>query len=329
MLTPRENFLETIHGGHPDRFVKQFEFFPMPYSDPYNATNPFPWEPGAPDVKDMWGVTWSWPKGTPGAFPVHGKGLTVLENIENWKEVVKAPDMNFTEEQWRVAKKDYSSYDRTQVMVGPTMFPGLFEMTHNLMDMENAMVSFYTNPDEMHELIDYITEWEIGYVKQMAEHLQPDIVLHHDDWGSSKSTFLSPEMFQEFYLEPYKKLYKTYKDNGFLIVHHSDSYAATYVPFMIEMGIDVWQGGTIANNIPKLVKEYGGQISFLTGIDNQLMDRPGWSYEEIEATVRKICQECGTLYFCPCQTQGAPLSTFDGVYDAINKAIDVVSLEMF
>ena len=25
-------------------------------------------------------------------------------------------------------------------------------------------------------------------------------------------------------------------------MHHSDSYAANLVPFMIEMGIDIWQG---------------------------------------------------------------------------------------
>lgn len=329
MLSPKENFLETIHGGHPDRFVKQFEFFPMPYSDPYNASNPFPWEAGSPDVKDLWGVTWSWPKGTPGAFPVHGKGLTVVEDIENWKECVKAPDMHFTDEQWKDAEDDYASYDRSQVMVGPTFFPGLFEMTHNLMGMENAMMSFYTNPDEMKELINYIAEWETDYAVQLAEHLHPDLVFQNDDWGSSKSTFLSPDMFKEFYLEPYKRMYKVFKDHGYLIIHHADCYAATYVPFMLEMGVDVWQGGTIANDIPKLVHEYGGQISFLTGVDSQIVDKPDWTYQEIEDTVRKICRDCGKLYFCPCQTQGAPFSTFDGVYDAIDKAIDVVSKEMF
>ena len=26
MLTIRENFMETIRGGHPDRFVKQYEY---------------------------------------------------------------------------------------------------------------------------------------------------------------------------------------------------------------------------------------------------------------------------------------------------------------
>lgn len=330
MLSPRENFMETIRGGKPDRFVKQFEIFPMPYSDPFNATNPVPFEPGPGRVVDFWGVTWEWPEGTPGAFPVHGPGLTVLEDMEDWKSVVKTPPLEYSEELWKAAEADYASYDRSQCLVGPTMFPGLFELTHNLMGIENALCSFYTNPDEMHEMIDFFVDWEIAYLKQMAEHLHPDSVLHHDDWGSSRSTFLSPDMFKEFYLEPYKRLYKAYKDNGYdIIIHHSDSYAATYVPFMIEMGVDVWQGGTVLNDIPALVKQYGGQISFLTGIDSQIVDTPDWSREKIAEVVRDICRSCGTLYFCPCQTQGAPVSTFEGVYETIDEEIDKMSKEMF
>ncbi len=328
MLTAKENFLETIRGGKPERFVKQFEFFPMPYMDPYNATNPVPYEPGQSEVVDFWGVTWSWPEDSPGAFPVHGPGKTVLEDIEDWKNIVHAPEMSFSEDLWKAAEEEYASYDRNEVLLGPTMFPGLFEMTHMLMGMENAMISLHTNPEEMHELINYIADWEIGYISQLKEHLHPDLVFHHDDWGSSKATFLSPDMFREFYLEPYKRLYGCYKENGFLVFHHSDSYAASYVPFMIEMGVDVWQGGTVANNIPELVKKYGGQISFLTGIDSQIVDREDWSFDEIESIVRDICKKCGPLYFCPCQTAGLPMSTYDGVYDAIDKAIDVMSEEM-
>ena len=51
------------------------------------------------------------------------------------------------------------------------------------------------------------------------------------------------DMFREYYLDAYKKVYGYYKDHGVqLIVHHSDSYAANLVPSMIEMGIDIWQG---------------------------------------------------------------------------------------
>ena len=65
---------------------------------------------------------------------------------------------------------------------------------------------------------------------------------------------MSPDMFREFFLAPYKKIYKFWKDNGVeLIVHHSDSFGATLVPDMIDMGIDIWQGVMTSNNAPELI----------------------------------------------------------------------------
>lgn len=75
-------------------------------------------------------------------------------------------------------------------------------------------MAFYEEPEAMHELIDYITDWELEYAKQIVEYMKPDALFHHDDWGTQRSTFLSTEMFNEFYLEPYKKVYKFYHDNG-------------------------------------------------------------------------------------------------------------------
>jgi hypothetical protein len=52
---------------------------------------------------------------------------------------------------------------------------------------------------------------------------------------------LSPAMFEEFFLEPYKRVYGFWKANGAeVIIHHSDSYAAELVPFMIEMGVETY-----------------------------------------------------------------------------------------
>ena len=61
--------------------------------------------------------------------------------------------------------------------------------------------------------------------------------------------------------------------------HHSDSYAATFVPAMIEMGIDVWQGCFSTNDLPTLIKKYGGKITFMGGIENCLVDFDGWTEE--------------------------------------------------
>ena len=74
-------------------------------------------------------------------------------------------------------------------------------------------------------------------------------------------------MFEEFLLPAYKDIYGCYKENGVeLIVHHSDSYAATLVPYMIEMGIDIWQGVmTTGKTCTVSVKESVGGSNLTNG----------------------------------------------------------------
>ena len=89
------------------------------------------------------------------------------------------------------------------------------------------------------------------------------------------------------------------------MIHHSDSYAANLVPSMIEMGIDIWQGVMSTNNIPELIEKYGGQITFMGGIDSGEVDREDWSREHIAQEVERVCRENGTKFFIPCNTMGA------------------------
>ncbi len=191
-------------------------------------------------------------------------------------------------------------------------------------------MDFYEYPDEMHELIDCITQFELDFAAEVCKYIKPNALFHHDDWGSQTSTFISPEMFREFYKPAYQKIYGYYKEHGVeLLVHHSDSYAATLVPDMIDMGIDIWQGVMTSNDIPRLIKEYGGKISFMGGIDSAAIDHPGWTREEVAREVRRACEECGKLYFIPGASQGLAMSTFPGVYEATSEEIDKMSREMF
>ena len=182
----------------------------------------------------------------------------------------------------------------------------------------------------MKDLIKYLTDWEISEAEEICKYLKPDGLFHHDDWGSQTSTFISPEMFEEFLYPAYKAIYSCYKENGVeLIVHHSDSYAATLVPMMIDMGIDIWQGVMTTNNIPELIKKYGGKISFMGGIDSAKIDFEGWTPEVVEKEVKRACDECGKLYFIPGASQGLAMSTYPGVYEATSEAIDKYSKVVF
>lgn len=322
MLTPRENLLATIRGGNPDRYVNQFEPFALQWATPQDLRFPDV-EYGGKPVKNCWGVTTSWPKGTPGPFPVHDAESILIKDVIHWKETVKMPDTNFAEAEWEPLIAEAEKVDRNQWIVTSCLWPGLFENCHNFMDMEECMVALYEEPEAMHDLIAYITEYELKLAEQICSHIHPDAVYRHDDWGSQKSTFMSQSMFQEFYLEPTKQIYQYYKEHGAeIIIHHSDSYCETFVPDMIEAGIDIWQGALSTNNIPEICEKYGDKITVMGGIDNGKIDREDWTQEKIDEEVSKVCRWAGKKSFIPDTTFGGDASTYEGVYEAVTKSIE-------
>jgi uroporphyrinogen-III decarboxylase len=326
MLTARQNLLETIKGGSPDRFVNQYEFLELIVFMPgfkYALT------PGE-RVTDGWGVTFDFPEDQIGGFPLHDDTHKVLKDITQWKTVVKPPVLDHSDEAWAPAVEIARSVDRKEKFVAACQMPGIFEMTHHMMGMEDALMALYEEPECMHGLIDTIANYEMERAQMIIDRIQPDALFHHDDFGGQTSTFISPQMFEEFFLAPYKKVYQFWKDNGVeLIVHHSDSYAATFVPFMIEMGVDIWQGTMTTNDIPALIETYGGQISFMGGLDSAEVDFPKWTPQNCAEHVERACRSCGKNYFIPNLTQGLNFSSFPGVYDEVSAQIDQMSKKMF
>lgn len=326
MLTKKQNLLETINGGKPDRYVNQYEALGIVIGNP---VGPLMVDPGTTGVSP-WGVTLEWPEGYPGQFPVHDAEHIVVKDITHWRDYVHAPNVIFPEEAWEPFVKQAEAIDRNEQFVMPIVAPGIFEQCHNLTEISNCLMYLVTNPNEMHDLIKYITDWELQLAEQYIKYLKPEGVFHHDDWGTQISTFVSPDMFEEFYFKPYKEIYGYYKSHGAeLVVHHSDSYAATLVPYMIDMGINIWQGTQSTNNIPELIEKYRGKITFMGGIDSGIIDRADWTPEHIEKVVREVCDQCGTEYFIPCTSQGLWVSTYPGVYECVSEIIDKISCEKF
>ncbi|MBR3276177.1 MAG: uroporphyrinogen decarboxylase [Eubacterium sp.] len=330
MLTAKENMREVIKGGNPDRYVNQYEALSF-CMHPFMFFNPSV-KKGGPDIVDAWGVTRSWPAGVPGGFPVHTPDKVVIKDIEDWKEYVHAPNLKFDSKAWEMAEGMAAGIDREKSFATAMVAPGLFENTHHLSGMDNALLYYMINEDEMKDLIKYLTDWELEMAEGICSHLHPDALLHHDDWGSEQNSFLRPEMFEDYFLDAYKQIYGYYHDHGVeFIIHHSDSYCANIVPIMIEMGIDVWQGCMHSNNNPELIKKYGGKMTFMGEIDNKFVDFPGWTPADCEKAARDAIASCGqeNKYFIPCITQGGPGSTFPGTYKELTEAIYKINEEKF
>ena len=311
MLTAKENMREVIRGGRPDRFVNQYEAISLLFH-PFLLSSPL-LKKGDMNVVNAWGITNSFPGNTPGAFPVHTPEKIVVKDIEHWRDYVHAPSLKFPNELWDVCKGMYAAVDGTKAYKATFIAPGLFEQSHHLCSMEEALMNYMEYPDEMHDLIKYLTDWELELAEGICSNLHPDAVFHHDDFGSERNSFHSHGVE--------------------LIIHHSDSYCANLVPIMIEMGIDVWQGCMHSNNVPELIKQYGGKMTFMGEIDNKQVDFDGWTYADCEKAALNAINTCGAAadgkYFIPCITQGGPGSLYDGTYKGIWDAIDKYNCEKF
>ena len=332
-LTTIENFEETLKHdkGCPDRYVNQYEFFQVAL-DPINAENmgSYRMRPGG-DYYDGFGVHHFWPEGAGGSHPINGPGETVITDITKWEgQLKKVTPTEYPESEWAKVREARKAAEDAGAIPAIVMAPGVFERVHMLMGMQEAMVAYFEHPEELKELVDRITDWEVASITANMENCPREVLFHHDDWGTALNSFLDTSTHRKFFLEPYKRIYKTFRDmGGKYVVHHSDSYAANLVPTMIDVGIDVWQGAITSNDIPKVIDDYGDRIVVMGGIDDSVIDKEGWKADEVAKYTQDRCDEFGVVSFIPCLTRGMGVSIFPGVYDEVSKAIDEASRRKF
>lgn len=318
--------------GVPDAFLNQYFFdvlFDPVMMNSRNLKDEL-LEP-LPRYVDAWGVTHLNPEGSAGSHPEDTPETIVIKDITKWRDYVhEQPATEFPDEAWALADQQAAAAREAGRPIAIPMFPGLFERTHFLLGMNAALTAYYEHPDEMHELIDWIADWECRSLDATMGRYHAEILFHHDDWGTAINSFLDPDTHREFFLKPYKRIFDHFRElGGKVVIHHSDSYAANLVPIQIDMGADIWQGPVNANNIPELIDKYGDRFIFMGGIDNAIIDAPGFTDESVEEFVRQRIEQNGCHSYIPCLTRGLGISIVPGVYDSVSKAIDKISAEKF
>ena len=323
MMTAKEIFLELLKpDGQPDRLLRQYEALHMCLGDPINTYLRGNRKRGTVSV-DRWGTTISFPEDAPGPMPVTHDGLAVCPDVTRWRETVHAPDLaaNCTEG-WEAVRQQAREACGQEKLLAGFMGTGIFEQCHFLMGFEDTLTALYEHPQEMHELIEYITEYRLGYVKLLINNLQPDVIFSHDDWGTKNALFMQPEMWREFFKEPYRRFYGYIRSRGCIAVHHADSYLAPIVDDMAEIGIQVWQGVLPENDIPALQRHLNGRLTLMGGF-GAAIDRKDAAPEDILTYARGVLRrDCPGGHFIPSITYGLAGTVYPHVDTYLNQAID-------
>ena len=327
MKTIRENYMDLLNTGKSERLVKQYEPFAFVLNEPL-LKQEYLCRVKGQDTPDAWGTIIRWPADEHAGMPYITEENKVCPDITEWKKYVKASNLEFPEEDWAEAVETANKIDRSQYMVSCLMATGIFERMHFLMGFEDTLMNLLLEPEAMEELADYVCDWKIEYAKQLIDHLHPDAILSHDDWGAKDRLFMSRDTWVEIFKPRYERLYSYIRSRGVQVIHHADSYLAKIIEDMVDCHINVWQGVLASNDVPALLKQLNGRMVLMGGLDAGAFDFEDWTPEMVEKEVRRAVNACdGLPGYIPCITYGLAESIFPGVYEEIDKVIDQINQE--
>lgn len=152
------------------------------------------------------------------------------------------------------------------------IFMLLFERMHSLRGFENVLMDLYIEREKIEMLADRITEFDIEIIKNVSKRFpgQIDGFQFTDDWGTELSTFISPELWHEFFKPRYQRIFKACKEAGWHIWMHSCGKINGIIPGIIEIGADVLNiEQPRVLGIEEVGEKYAGKICFSSGCDIQ------------------------------------------------------------
>lgn len=322
-MTPAQIFLEMLKpDGRPQRQLKQYEAFGFVSGNPIGAYVRGIRKRGEVSY-DKWGTCYLFPVDAAGPMPHITAENKVLKDITAWKSAVKAPDLEANcRTGWEPLRLQAEEIRSSGRLVSFVMGTGIFEQTHFLMGFEDTLTNLYEHPKEMHELIEYITEYRLKYAQILIDELHPDMILSHDDWGTKDALFMKADMWREFFKEPYRRFYDYIRSRGVIPIHHADSYLVPIIEDMVEIGIPAWQGVLPENDIPALQQQLQGRMILMGGI-GAAIDRVDSTEEEIRSYVKHVLNTCCPRgAFIPCITYGGPGTIYPHVDPLIDDEID-------
>jgi uroporphyrinogen decarboxylase len=135
--------------------------------------------------------------------------------------------------------------------------------------MERLLFYFMLEPAFVHDLLDRITEFNIGLIRRAAG-LGVDCVHVGDDWGAQNGLLVAPDTWREFVKPRFTRTCAAAREAGLLVSLHSCGKVLDLLPDMVEAGVDVFDPfQPEVMDIRALRERYRGRLAFWGGLSVQ------------------------------------------------------------
>lgn len=236
------------------------------------------------EFKDWFNTDWTWVCSAGGAMLTPGTQL--LDDITEWDKKIVWPDFSewgFEEKAAQFMRETYNPDKVMQYDLGRGCTERLVSVMGGYTD---SMYALAVEPEAVAEFFDAYADFLIAFFDKLNSLYPLDMVTLHDDWGTEKDTFFSEKMLTELVYGPTKKLIDHVKSKGVIFELHSCGNVKRFIPYTIDLGVDILQLQRRAVDLPALKKEYGDKIGFCTPLEGVV---PGADYssKEVISMVRK------------------------------------------
>ncbi|MDR0862705.1 MAG: methyltransferase [Oscillospiraceae bacterium] len=219
------------------------------------------------DIKpDMFGIEWEYIAQVGGSMVRPGKPL--LEDIAEWREKLVWPDISKWDWEGAAAKnKDFLKPDNFNQLWFQT---GWYERLISFMDFENAIMAIFDedSQDDVKALFDKLTDLYIDIFDHVVKYF-PEVhaFFIHDDWGSQKAPFFSPDVAEEMIVPYMKRVTDFLHSKGKFCELHSCGNNYRQVENYIKAGWDAW-APQLMNDGYKIYDDFGDRILIATWPQN-------------------------------------------------------------
>ncbi|MDR2376792.1 MAG: hypothetical protein LBD96_10195 [Treponema sp.] len=139
---------------------------------------------------------------------------------------------------WEAEVKRFTESD-SEVRIGCYPY-GLFGTLRDMMGVEELLVNFYDQPELIHDMMDYLTDFWLAIYEETARHIQIDNIHIWEDMSGRQGPLISPAMFREFMTPNYKKIVAFAKDRNIPIVSvDTDGNMDVMMTVLSEAGINM------------------------------------------------------------------------------------------
>jgi uroporphyrinogen decarboxylase len=317
MLTAKQNAMEIIRFGKPEKIVQGIPAYTLKY---YGVDHES-WEgvkedsPAGAKWIDTWGVGWE--KAYDGVM-----GLPKLNPLSE-PSALKSYQWPDPDDE-RICSRIYEmakEYDPgSGCFLAGSHRDTLFEKAYMLVGMENLFEYFFTEPNFVLEVFHRITDFNIGiqrhYLKAGVE-----IAFLGDDLGCQLGPLVNPQYVAEFMVPEYKRLMSVYTGNSVLMEFHSCGAIERFLDIFIGLKLDVLNPvQATANNLDTIRKLTMGKLAIHGAVSSGLVyDGPLEKIKSaVHSTILKLGQNGG--YFCsPDQGMPYPQSHLDAFNEAVEE----------